>query len=142
MAEEVDYRVKIGSVVKIFTELTTPAKYKLMIIVGMSDQGYIGVTLINSKLNTKVYPDSRTQDCVLPFEWNEDRRHYLEHDSYVDCNHVHPLKPEAVVQQLDEDFDSEALGGVSVDDLDRINEAIKRNITMPDMLKRYFKIID
>ncbi len=140
---EEDHRLLVGSVVKVFIRVTTPPKYKRFVIVGHSDDGYIGVALIDSKLNNNVHRQERTKAFILPLEKNEERDHFLDHDSFVDCTTLHPFSKRLIREALNEDENAEYYGGISIGDLSKIRKAIvQNNHTIPFAVKAFFNLID
>jgi hypothetical protein len=118
-------KIKIGSVLKYFVEDTTPPKYKRMIVLGISDEEIsVATVYLNSELNTKVFKSKRMQALQIPIK--QEKREYLEHDSYIDCSFLHIKQ----IDKLDEEFKNnrlESLGEVSEDDFNLI-KCLPRNL--------------
>lgn len=86
-----DKIIKPGAAFRLHVNNTNPPKIKRFIIVGITkDCKNIGFVFINSKINKQIFHTKHLQDLHLHFIANN--RHFLDHDSFVDCSKIYPIK--------------------------------------------------
>ena len=114
--EHTERTLKIGMVLKLFVNDTTPPKEKRFIIVGFSEDKFSLASLyINSDINKNINWSQEQQ--ALQLELTAETRGFLDWDSYVDCSKlilretrelqiVFTSRPEVFIGQLsDQDFE-------------------------------------
>jgi hypothetical protein len=114
--EHTERTLKIGMVLKLFVNDTTPPKEKRFIIVGFSEDKFSLASLyINSEINKNINWSQEQQ--ALQLELTAETREFLDWDSYVDCSKlilretrelqtVYASRPEVFIGQLsDQDFE-------------------------------------
>jgi hypothetical protein len=114
--EHTERTLKIGMVLKLFVNDTTPPKEKRFIIVGFSEDKFSLASLyINSEINKNINWSQEQQ--ALQLELTAETRGFLDWDSYVDCSKlilretrelqtVFTSRPEVFIGQLsDQDFE-------------------------------------
>jgi hypothetical protein len=114
--EHTERTLKIGMVLKLFVNDTTPPKEKRFIIVGFSEDKFSLASLyINSDINKNINWSQEQQ--ALQLELTAETRGFLDWNSYVDCSKlilretrelqiVFTSRPEVFIGQLsDQDFE-------------------------------------
>lgn len=114
--EHTERTLKIGMVLKLFVNDTTPPKEKRFIIVGFSEDKFsLASVYINSDINKNINWSQEQQ--ALQLELTSETRGFLDWDSYVDCSKlilretrelqtVYASRPEVCIGQLsDQDFE-------------------------------------
>lgn len=83
--EHTERTLKIGMVLKLFVNDTTPPKEKRFIIVGFSEDKFsLASVYINSDINKNINWSQEQQ--ALQLELTSETRGFLDWDSYVDCS--------------------------------------------------------
>ena len=131
--------LKIGSVLRYYKINTIPPKIKRAIIVGFnSEKILLAYVFINSEINPNMFPTQRLRDLHVPFEAYS--RHYLDHDSFVDCSQIN-VEDTLTIKTLMTNDMSIHIGNLSETDCAKVIETLKVAHTIPLKVKRKYGLV-
>jgi hypothetical protein len=132
--------LKVGSVLKLFVNDTTPPKEKRFIVIGLSeDKLSLASLYINSEINTSINWSTEQQALQLVFTVNG--REYLNRTSYIDCSKFNYRDTKEIEQAL-EDRPDAIIGELSSQDLELIITTIKLASTINGKYKKRYGIFN
>lgn len=135
MYSRIDCEIKIGSVIRTYSEVA--GKIKRMIVVGFDDeQVLLAAIFINSKFNQNHFRTKVLQDDLLLFTKDE-KRNYLDRDSFIDCSELHPL-PIADIASAIASEPNIIIGDVQDRDMLQIKNKIKNSKNIKARDKKRF----
>jgi hypothetical protein len=133
------HQLKIGSVLRLHDERTTPPKIKLWVIIGLERNNVLLAYLyINSNINPTIFSSPALKDLHLKLEATG--RDYLEHDSFVDCSRMNEADVELIKTRMTHDVRIH-LGELSTTDLEDVVEKVKNARTIPRNVKRKYGLL-
>ncbi len=100
-----DYSKRIftpGSVFRAYTDLTTPPKVKIFVILSVrSDLACVGSLFVNSEININYFPTPALRDLNLSL--SKEDFDFLDHDSFLDCSQIKEMRLEMLYDMAKND---------------------------------------
>lgn len=125
-----------GTVIQCFIEITTPPKYKRVIIVGADADSYVAIILVNSDINPNIHKPDRTLELQVPLK-NDSQKTYLDHDSYADCSELYAWERPKIESKI-HNSRSRVLGRLSEEDWSQIKQTLRDASTITPKMKKRF----
>lgn len=138
-----DYKeraLKVGTVLKLFVNDTTPPKEKRFIIVGFTEDKFSLASLyINTEVNTNINWSQEQQ--ALQLELSSNSREYLDWTSYVDCSKFNIRETQEIKKAIQSRPEA-IIGEVSAKDLELIITTIRHASTINGKYKKRYGIFN
>lgn len=132
--------LKVGSVLKLFVNDTTPPKEKRFIVIGLSeDKLSLASLYINSEVNTSI--NWSTEQQALQLEFTVYGREYLNRTSYIDCSKFNYRNTKEIEQAIEARPDA-IIGELSSQDLELIITTIRLATTINGKYKKRYGIFN
>lgn len=132
--------LKVGSVLKLFVNDTTPPKEKRFIVIGLSeDKLSLASLYINSEINTSI--NWSTEQQALQLEFTVNGREYLNRTSYIDCSKFN-YRDTKEIEQAIEDRPDAIIGELDEQDLELIITTIRYAPTINGKHKKKYGIFN
>jgi hypothetical protein len=113
-----------GSIIYCYAEIAK--KNKRILIIGITnDKYYAGVLLFN----TDKYFIYNKYLSSLQIHFSADQREYLDHDSYLDCSHIHEIENQKLFDTLVNN-PKNFLGSMEKQDFDNVCTTVANAKTM------------
>ena len=128
--------IKLGAVFRLYTSLTTPAKVKRFVIIGIKKEiNSIGLLFINSHLSNNILKNKYLQRFHHPLE--EKGRDFLDQNSYLDCSQLYENNYDILLNKCIADINI-YLGAFNNTDLAIAQNHVKSAKTIKRRLKRRY----
>jgi hypothetical protein len=132
--------LKVGSVLKLYVNDTTPPKEKRFIVIGVSqDKLSLASLYINSEINTAINWSAEQQ--ALQLEFTSEGREYLDWTSYIDCSKFNYRDTKEIQQAIEARPDA-IIGELNAQDLELIITTIKHAPTINGKFKKRYGIFN
>lgn len=124
--------LRIGMVLHLFCNFTTPQKYNSLILVCLNPKPLL--LLINSKVNEFALIQPRLRQCHIPI--NMANYDFLDHDSFIDCSEAYDFELDDLHERLCS-VNRVHLGDVSIEDLNAIKNAVSESPLIVNRQKQW-----
>lgn len=135
-----DFSIRIinpGQVFRFHSTVTNPPKIKICVLLAVNNSlATVGYLFINSEINPHIFDNLSLRSLLLSLPRQD--LPFLDHDSWLDCSHIHEIRLEEI-QRIVAENPSCHLGNLSQSLFESSIQLIRNAPTIPrKVLVKYF----